>query len=203
MWLRTPPRGAPSGGPINALRETMACCRPDPAGLSALSGGMVGFFAYDFVRRLERLPQLAVDDLGLPDMLLMLATDLAAFDHHEGTITLIANAVNWDSSNEACGHEIRRCGRPARRDDRGARAAAGIDRRDLLHACPWQHRAQCTVENTARWWSGWWRNRGWWRHSRWCPSQRFEMDTDVDPPDVYRMLRVSNPSPCTYFPRPE
>ena len=61
---------------------------------------MVGFFAYDLVRRLERLPEIAVDDLGLPDMLLLLATDLAAVDHHEGTITLIANAVNWNGTDE-------------------------------------------------------------------------------------------------------
>ena len=61
---------------------------------------MVGFFAYDMVRRLERLPELAVDDLGLPDMLLLLATDIAAVDHHEGTITLIANAVNWNGTDE-------------------------------------------------------------------------------------------------------
>ena len=70
------------------------------AGVPPLSGGLVGFFAYDFVRRLERLPELAVDDLKLPDMLLLLATDLAAVDHHEGTITLIANAVNWNGTDE-------------------------------------------------------------------------------------------------------
>ena len=69
-------------------------------GLPPLSGGMVGFFAYDLVRRLERLPELAVDDLNLPEMLLLLATDLAAVDHHEGTITLIANAVNWNGTDE-------------------------------------------------------------------------------------------------------
>ena len=69
-------------------------------GLPPLSGGLVGFFAYDLVRRLERLPELAVDDLGLPDMLLLLATDIAAVDHHEGTITLIANAVNWNGTDE-------------------------------------------------------------------------------------------------------
>ena len=61
---------------------------------------MVGFFAYDLVRRLERLPELAVDDLQLPDMLMLLATDIAAVDHHEGTITLIANAVNWNGTDE-------------------------------------------------------------------------------------------------------
>ena len=78
-----------------------SCCRPNRvAGLPPLSGGMVGFFAYDLVRRLERLPELAVDDLELPDMVLLLATDIAAVDHHEGTITLIANAVNWNGTDE-------------------------------------------------------------------------------------------------------
>ncbi|EUA08745.1 anthranilate synthase component I family protein [Mycobacterium xenopi 4042] len=77
-----------------------SCWPPPAAGLPPLSGGMVGFFAYDLVRRLERLPELAVDDLHLPDMLLLLATDLAAVDHHEGTITLIANAVNWNGTDE-------------------------------------------------------------------------------------------------------
>ena len=66
--------------------------------LMALTGGFVGFMAYDFVRRLERLPSTTVDDLGLPDMCWLLVADLAAFDHHEGTITLIANAINFDGS---------------------------------------------------------------------------------------------------------
>ena len=102
-WLGATPQDAPSGGdPLQALRATL-----EPAGhrarwpdLPPLSGGMVGFFAYDLVRRLERLPELAVDDLGLPDMVLLLATDIAAVDHHEGTITLIANAVNWNGTDE-------------------------------------------------------------------------------------------------------
>ena len=37
---------------------------------------------------------------NLPDILLLLATDIAAVDHHEGTITLIANAVNWNGTDE-------------------------------------------------------------------------------------------------------
>ena len=102
VWLGTTPQGAPVGGdPLDALRQTVELLSTGPlAGMPPLSGGMVGFFAYDFVRRLERLPELAVDDLGLPDMLLLLATDLAAVDHHEGTITLIANAVNWNGTDE-------------------------------------------------------------------------------------------------------
>ena len=104
VWLGATLNGAPSGGdPLEALRATMELLSAEgsaPSGLPPLYGGLVGFFAYDFVRRLERLPELAVDDLGLPDMLLLLATDIAAVDHHEGTITLIANAVNWDGVDQ-------------------------------------------------------------------------------------------------------
>jgi len=44
---------------------------------------MVGYLGYDVVRRLERLPSLAEDDLKLPELIMLLATDLAALDHHE------------------------------------------------------------------------------------------------------------------------
>ena len=69
-------------------------------GLPPLTGGLVGYLGYDAVRRMERLPTLAVDDLRLPELVMLLATDLAAVDHHEGTVTLIANAINWDASDE-------------------------------------------------------------------------------------------------------
>src|SRR5262249_15423440 len=87
VWLGAVPKDAPTGGdPLHALRATLELLAtqtmPD---MPPLSGGMVGFFAYDLVRRLERLPELAVDDLKLPDMLLLLATDLAAGDHPPGT----------------------------------------------------------------------------------------------------------------------
>ena len=101
-WIGVTPQDAPRGGdPLDALRATMDLLASEHLpGLPPLSGGLVGFFAYDMVRRLERLPSLAVDDLQLPDMLLLLATDIAAVDHHEGTITLIANAVNWNGTDE-------------------------------------------------------------------------------------------------------
>src|SRR6202012_4663667 len=96
------PQDAPPGGdPLVPLRATLDLLATAVVpGLPPLSGGLVGFFAYDLVRRLERLPELAVDDLQLPDMVLLLATDVAAVDHHEGTITLIANAVNWNGTDE-------------------------------------------------------------------------------------------------------
>jgi anthranilate synthase component 1 len=75
VWLGAVPRDAPTGGdPLQALRATLDLLATAALpGLPPLSGGMVGFFAYDLVRLLERLPELAVDDLRLPDMLLLLA----------------------------------------------------------------------------------------------------------------------------------
>ena len=59
----------PTGGdPVVALRETVAALAEGPAGpdLPPLTGGMVGYLGYDLVRRFERLPATAVDDLPLP-----------------------------------------------------------------------------------------------------------------------------------------
>ncbi|MCB1263756.1 MAG: anthranilate synthase component I [Mycobacterium sp.] len=200
VWLGATPDGAPSGGdPLEALRTTMELLSTGPlAGMPPLSGGLVGFFAYDFVRRLERLPELAVDDLGLPDMLLLLATDLAAVDHHEGTITLIANAVNWDGSDR-------------RVDEAYDVALARLDVMTEALAQPLgstvatfdrpepKHRAQRTQQDYAAIVERLVKEIEAGEAFQVVPSQRFEMDTAAEPIDVYRMLRVSNPSPYMYL----
>ena len=200
VWLGAAPQGAPSGGdPLQALRQTMELLSTGPlADMPPLSGGLVGFFAYDFVRRLERLPELALDDLQLPDMLLLLATDLAAVDHHEGTITLIANAVNWDGTG-------------ARVDEAYDDAVTRLDVMTAALGQPLEStvatfqrpeprpRAQRTMQEygavvdrlVSEIEAG--------EAFQVVPSQRFEMDTPADPIDVYRMLRVSNPSPYMYL----
>ena len=200
VWLGTVPQDAPTGGdPLQALQTTLELLSTAAMpGLPPLSGGMVGFFSYDLVRRLERLPVLAVDDLQLPDMLLLLATDVAAVDHHEGTITLIANAVNWNGTDERVDWAY---------DDAIARldvmtAALGQPLRSTVATFSRpepRHRAQRTVEEygaivdhlVAQIEAG--------EAFQVVPSQRFEVDTDVDPIDVYRILRVTNPSPYMYL----
>ena len=202
-WLGAVPRDAPTGGdPLQALRTTLellATHAPhSEPGLPPLSGGMVGFFAYDLVRRLERLPELVADDLQLPDMVLLLATDLAAVDHHEGTITLIANAVNWNGTDERIDEAY---------DD-------AIGRLDVMTTALGQplpstvatfsrpeprHRAQRTVEEYGKIVDYLVEQIAAGEAFQVVPSQRFEMDTDVDPIDVYRMLRATNPSPYMYL----
>ncbi|OSC32138.1 anthranilate synthase component I [Mycobacterium vulneris] len=200
VWLGEVPQDAPTGGdPLQALRATCELLATGPLeGLPPLSGGMVGFFAYDMVRRLERLPELAVDDLQLPDMLLLLATDVAAVDHHEGTITLIANAVNWNGTDERVDEAY---------DD-------AIARLDVMTAALGQplpstvgtferpeprYRAQRSVEEYGKIVDYLVEQIAAGEAFQVVPSQRFEMDTHVDPIDVYRMLRVTNPSPYMYL----
>lgn len=200
VWLGATPQDAPSGGdPLRALRETLQLLATAALpGLPPLSSGLVGFFAYDLVRRLERLPELATDDLHLPDLLLLLATDIAAVDHHEGTITLIANAVNWNGTDERVDEAY---------DDAVARLevmTAALSQPLPSTVATFErpeprYRAQrseaeygAIVERlVGEIEAG--------EAFQVVPSQRFEMSTGADPIDVYRMLRVSNPSPYMYL----
>ena len=77
----------------------VAGSHPAPAGeLPSLAGALVGYFAYDLVRRLERLPDAPPDDLGLPEMAFLLADTVLVFDHLKHAITIVANAVRDDGA---------------------------------------------------------------------------------------------------------
>src|SRR6476469_2528838 len=85
-WIGTPPVGVPTDGdPVVALRDTVAALATEPIpGLPPLTGGMVGAITYDAVRRWEKVPADAPDELHLPELAMMLATDLAVLDHADG-----------------------------------------------------------------------------------------------------------------------
>ncbi|HEV2484010.1 MAG TPA: anthranilate synthase component I [Terracidiphilus sp.] len=61
-------------------------------GLPPFTAGAVGFFAYDAVRQIERLPELAKDELGIPDACLLFFDEVLAFDHVRKEIWLVATA---------------------------------------------------------------------------------------------------------------
>ncbi|MDP9416899.1 MAG: anthranilate synthase component I [Actinomycetota bacterium] len=201
VWTGTPPVGLPSGGdPLSALRETVAALHterlPD---LPPLTGGLVGFIGYDAVRRLERLPELAEDDLRLPELAMMLATDLAVLDHADGSILLIANAINWDDTDE-------------RVDEAWADAVARLDRmtRELAAPAPAAVAAYDAAAepsftrrtSAADYLTGVERAKEEIRSGEAFQvvlSQRFEQPTGADPLDVYRILRVTNPSPYMFL----
>lgn len=82
-----------SGNPIKALRETMREYRPVAVeGLPRFYGGAVGYFGYDVVRYLERLPGGPRDDRRLPDARFLATEMVVIFDHLKHRLKLVVNA---------------------------------------------------------------------------------------------------------------
>jgi anthranilate synthase component I len=105
QWLGDLPAGLPAGGdPLAVLGAALEALRVPPGAaadsdlLPPLTGGFVGYLGYDTVRRLERIGTHAKDDLALPELTMLLASDLAVLDHSDGTVTLIANAINHNGT---------------------------------------------------------------------------------------------------------
>lgn len=211
VWLGTPPAGVPTGGdPAEALARTVtALAEPPPAGAEPgrddspappLTGGMVGYLGYDLVRRFERLPTLVHDDLLLPELGMMLATDLVVLDHYDGSAMLVANAIlppDPDAGQVAAAyhHAVGRLdamttalSRPLpplistveRLPVTGfvSRTPAGEFPKAVEQAKEAIRAGECFQI---------------------VPSQRFERVTTADPLDIYRVLRTTNPSPYMYL----
>lgn len=102
-WEGTPPVGVPlDGDPLAALRATLQTLHTprdlaQDLGLPPFTGGMVGYLGYDVVRRLEKIgpgERDGADPTSVPELTMLLTSDLAVMDHWEGSVWLIANAIN-------------------------------------------------------------------------------------------------------------
>ncbi|MDN5771491.1 MAG: anthranilate synthase component I [Microlunatus sp.] len=207
VWTGRPPVGMPNGGdPVEALAETLRLLHtPRDLALPPLTSGLVGYLSYDVVRRLERLPDDNPKDVDIPELALVLVGDLVVLDHHDNQVWLIANAfdfedaVNSDDSDtgvdEAYADAVARVERltaavanptpPA--PVAVAETTEPIVRRQRTPA-QFQSAVAAAVEKIK---SG--------EAFQIVVSQRFEVDTTADALDVYRMLRMMNPSPYMYL----
>ncbi|MFZ5828121.1 MAG: aminodeoxychorismate synthase component I [Bacillota bacterium] len=78
------------GDPLLHLQALLNKCRVEaPPGLVGFPGGAVGYLAYDLGRQIERLPELARDDLNLPDVHLGFYDVVVALDHQRGEAFLV------------------------------------------------------------------------------------------------------------------
>ncbi|MDQ2796647.1 MAG: anthranilate synthase component I [Actinomycetota bacterium] len=201
-WTGEVPSGVPvDGDPLAALGAAWRAVKaPRLPGLPPLTGGFVGYLGYDVVRRIEVLPDKAVDELGLPELTMLLVTDLAAFDHHECSVVLIANAV---LRPDLTGAELDRAYADAvrRLDHMQAALATPSDPTiaTISPAPPKEAESRTppgeylpaveTALEAVR--AG--------EVFQIQVGQRFIVETDADPLDVYRVLRTLNPSPYMYF----
>lgn len=208
-WSGTVPVGLPgadgsSCDPLAALRDSLALLVSDhpQADLPPLTSGFVGYLGYDVVRRLERLPVDTVDDLRVPELAMMLIHDLAAIDHETGDVWLLANAINFDATDErvdqAYADAVARVetmaaelARPRaslarvrtaplrETDDIVVRQRSSEEFEDAVRAAIAEIEAGEAFQIVV--------------------SQRFEIDGAADAFEVYRRLRLVNPSPYLFL----
>jgi anthranilate synthase component I len=209
VWTGHTPVGLPADGdPVQAVRETLRRLHtPRAVGLPPFTSGLVGYLSYDAVRRVERLPDSNPDDLDVPELTFLLASDLAVLDHHDGEVWLVANAINYDDRDELRNEWV---------DEAYADAVARVDAMTARLAEPTPSavvsarfdglapiRRQRTSEEFQRAVSAAVEEIRAGEAFQVVVSQRFEVDTTADALDVYRVLRLTNPSPYMYLLRLE
>ncbi|MDT3398801.1 anthranilate synthase component I [Streptomyces sp. B1866] len=205
-WLGSPPVGVPrDGDPLRTLRATLEALhtpRDLAGGLPPFTGGMVGYLGYDIVRRLERIGDSGTDGgplADVPELIMLLTSDLAVLDHRDGTVLLIANAINHNDLATGV-------------DEAYADAVARLDvmTADLARPVPTAPTAlppSALPPLTGEWQPG--------RYEKSVEdikerirageafqvvlSQRFEAPCQASALDVYRTLRATNPSPYMYL----
>jgi anthranilate synthase component 1 len=190
-------------GVLAALDDVLAHYRaPDLPGLPPLHSGILGYLGYDVVREVEHLPDVPEDQLGLPDAVLSVISELAAYDHLRQRVVLIANA--WCSPgmtdaelDERYDDALRRLEQLAADGSRpveepAVEPPAGDEPlpevRSTMGGGAYQDAVRAAKEHIL---AG--------DVFQVVLAQRFDVELDADPFDVYRVLRQVNPSPYMYF----
>ncbi len=161
-----------------------------------LTGGLIGYFAYDMIRYFEKtLTNPPADDLNMPDANLHLFDELVAYDHLSNKAVIIINIHADGDIDEQYAHcekrceeliEILRSYQPKKKasndPNREIKVKSNITREHYLK----------NVEISKEYIKDG-------DIFQIVPSQRFEVDNPPDSFDVYRMLRATNPSPYLYY----
>ncbi|MEC0137758.1 chorismate-binding protein, partial [Paenibacillus macerans] len=194
-----------SAKPLDELKAILRSYRsPKLPEMPPFTGGAIGFFGYDLLQYYEKLPAHRVDDLNMDDMQFMFCDQVIVFDHVKQRILLVANVHVKEGDRD---EDIRRSYELAERKlDEAA---------DLLHQeGPGESfnrrpmpvvtdlgdvRSNLTKEQFI---ANVEKGKEYIRAGdifQVVLSQRFHIETEVDPLHVYRVLRTLNPSPYMYY----
>jgi anthranilate synthase component 1 len=175
---------------------------PELDDLPPLHGGLVGYLGYDVVREVEHLPAVPPDDLGFPDAVLHVIGQLCAFDHWRQRVVLVDNVVvrpGWTEADaadaygaagrrlDALAHDVfcpledppleaPEPGEPLPEVTRTMSPGAFVDAVEVAK----EHITAGDIFQVVL-------------------SQRFDLRLEAEPFDLYRVLRLVNPSPYLYF----
>lgn len=193
------------GDPLEVLRDLIDRYSVPPSEMLGYPGpvpplhsGAVGFLGYDTVRYIEHLPHMPPDDRDLPELLWQFVGGLAAIDRQRDAIVLIRNVFvsdDPDSDYAAAIDDLRagveRLAEPMAGDvverpafDVEAEARANLTQDQFESAV---RSAVAAIEAGDAF--------------QIVPSIRFEASFDGSPFDLYRALRIVNPSPFMFLVR--
>lgn len=186
--------------PVDVLKKEIALYKPvDVSGLPRFSGGLVGYMGYDMVRFFERVPDSKKPGIDLPDMLFMLADTMLIFDSLKQKIKIVSN-VHVDGKSPAKAYkeavekidaitEKLKSSKLKVKSSKGKKTKAG---NKFLSSFKTKEAFEEAVLKSKEYIAAG-------DIFQVVLSQRFERKSDVDPFDVYRALRVINPSPYMYY----
>ncbi len=190
-----------SADPFRDLEQLLAPYRAvHMPGLPRFVGGAVGFAAYDSVRYTERLPDAPPDDRGLPDLSFALYDRMVLFDHIRKTVLVVAHAHIRPGGDRRAAYDL-----AARRVDelvaRLREPTPDLPLDDIHTDGPVNLQAKSNFTRD--------QYEAVVRHCQEyikagdifqvVPSQRFEIKTTAQAFDIYRVLRVVNPSPFLFY----
>jgi anthranilate synthase component 1 len=189
-------RRAFAGDIFEELKQALAGHTPARLpGLPPFTAGAVGFFSYDVVRQIEKLPTLAKDELDVPDACLMFFDQVIAFDHVKKEIHLMVTVdLTREKRDGAYERAVKRLNKLERRLDgalpkpRKKTITAALKMTPRTSKAAFLKAVAKTKEYVA---AG--------DVFQCVLSQRFDCEPGVDAFQVYRSLRIVNPSPYMYF----
>ncbi len=187
-----------AGDPFGAIEDAVRAIRmARPREPLAFWGGAIGYFGYDLVRTVERLPNEPPDDRGIPDLTLMLTGPVVAFDHLRRTLSIVVPCPLDPSVDPAPAFDEALASVRRVREILGGPVPTSVPRERppelggvTSNMPPGDFEA--AVERCREYiFAG--------DAFQVVPSQRFSTPLDMDPFAVYRGLRAVNPSPYMFF----
>ena len=187
--------------PLEFLRKLTARYRPVRVpGLPPLVGGAIGYFAYDMVRLFEQIPDTGRDDMSLDDSVMMFYLGLVVFDHVQHRLWIIRNVLRTGRAAYAQNTTPRFAKSP--------RNAVCLANRWPAKIAPQQARQEQATAIQIQYNQDQLPGRG--AQSQEIHSRRRYFSggaepaismprSKADPFEVYRALRVVNPSPYMYY----
>ena len=187
-----------TGDVFQAIKELLRQHRPATLeGLPPFTAGAVGYCAYDIVRQLEKIGERTEDDLHVPDCLLMFFDRVLVFDHLRHQIHIVASAdVRRDKPQAAYKRAVADIARIEKKLAAGWKPGAwrkpGAKRKLTVRARTPKQQYVSAVERAKEYIAAG-------DIFQVVLSQRWDFEPGVEPFDLYRALRMVNPSPYMYF----